>query len=180
MYAYRRGDRFIVEFDLPGVEPASIELTVEQNVLTVRAERRFEPREGDEVIVAERPQGTYARQVFLGDALDSERVQATCRLGVLTLKIPVAEAAKPRRVPVRGEQKPRRSSRRRPAASTPAPPGSRSRPPDRRPRAPRAEPAIQHFPKAGHAAAAETGRARRGSARSRGRPDPGPASALRR
>jgi HSP20 family protein len=104
MDAYRRGDRFIVEFDLPGVEPASIELTVEQNVLTVRAERRFEPREGDEVIVAERPQGAYARQVFLGDALDSERVQANCRLGVLTLTIPVAEAAKPRRVPVRGEQ----------------------------------------------------------------------------
>jgi HSP20 family protein len=104
MDAYRRGDRFIVEFDLPGVEPASIELTVEQNVLTVRAERRFEPREGDEVIVAERPQGRYARQVFLGDALDSEHVQATCRLGVLALTIPVAEAAKPRRVPVRGEQ----------------------------------------------------------------------------
>jgi HSP20 family protein len=104
MDAYRRGDRFIVEFDLPGVEPASIELTVEQNVLTVRAERRFEPREGDEVIVAERPQGTYARQVFLGEALDSERVQATCQLGVLTLTIPVAEAAKPRRVPVGGEK----------------------------------------------------------------------------
>jgi HSP20 family protein len=70
----------------------------------VRAERRFEPREGDEVIVAERPQGSYARQVFLGDALDPERVQANCRLGVLTLSIPVAEAAKPRRVPVAGEQ----------------------------------------------------------------------------
>ena len=104
MDAYRRGDRFIVEFDLPGVEPGSIELTVEQNVLTVRAERRFEPREGDEVIVAERPQGSYARQVFLGDALDAERVQATCQLGVLTLTIPVAEAAKPRRVPVGGAQ----------------------------------------------------------------------------
>jgi HSP20 family protein len=102
MDAYRRGDQFIVDFDLPGVEPASIELTVEQNVLTVRAERRFEPREGDEVIVAERPQGTYARQIFLGDALDSERVQADCRLGVLTLTIPVAETAKPRQVPVGG------------------------------------------------------------------------------
>jgi HSP20 family protein len=104
MDAYRRGDQFIVDFDLPGVEPASIELTVEQNVLTVRAERRFEPREGDEVIVAERPQGTYARQIFLGDALDSERVQADCRLGVLTLTIPVAETAKPRQVPVSGGQ----------------------------------------------------------------------------
>ena len=102
MDAYRRGDQFIVEFDLPGVEPASIELTVEQNALTVRAERRFEPREGDEVLVAERPQGTYARQIFLSDALDSERVQADCRLGVLTLTIPIAETAKPRQVPVGG------------------------------------------------------------------------------
>jgi HSP20 family protein len=104
MDAYRRGDRFVVEFDLPGVEPASIELTVEQNVLTVRADRRFEPQEGDEVVVAERPQGTYGRQIFLGDALDSERVQADCRHGVLTLTIPVADAAKPRRVPVAGGQ----------------------------------------------------------------------------
>ena len=104
MDAYRRGDQFIVEFDLPGVEPASIELTVEQNVLTVRAERRFEPREGDEVVVAERPQGTYARQVFLGDTLDAEHVRADCQLGVLTLTIPVAETAKPRRVQVGGDQ----------------------------------------------------------------------------
>src|SRR5512132_645811 len=76
MDAYRRGDQFIVEFDLPGVEPASIDLTVENNVLTVRSERRFEPREGDEVVVAERPHGTYSRQLFLGDTLDSENVQA--------------------------------------------------------------------------------------------------------
>ena len=73
-------------------------------MLTVRAERRFEPREGDDVLVAERPQGTYARQIFLGDALDSERVQADCRIGVLTLTIPVAETAKPRQVPVRGDR----------------------------------------------------------------------------
>jgi HSP20 family protein len=64
---FRRGDQFIVEFDLPGVEPASIDLTVEKNVLSVRSERRFEPREGGEVIVAERPHGTYTRQLFLGD-----------------------------------------------------------------------------------------------------------------
>jgi len=104
MDAYRRGDQFIVEFDLPGVEPESIDLTVENNVLSVRSERRFEPREGDEVLVAERPQGTYARQIFLGDALDSERLQANCQLGVLTLTIPVAETAKPRRVRVGGGQ----------------------------------------------------------------------------
>ena len=104
MDAWREGDRFIVEFDLPGVEPASIELTVEQNVLTVRAERRLEPQAGDQLVVAERPQGTYARQVFLGDTLDAEHVQADCQLGVLTLTIPVAETAKPRQVPVSGGQ----------------------------------------------------------------------------
>ena len=125
MDAYRRGDRFIVEFDLPGVEPESIELTVEQNVLTVRAERRFELREGDEVIVAERPQGAYARQVFLGEALDAERVQANCRLGVLTLTIPVVEAVKPRRVPVAGEQETQTIEPPAPAAPTSAPPDSR-------------------------------------------------------
>jgi HSP20 family protein len=70
----------------------------------VRAERRFEPREDDEVIVAERPQGTYTRQLFLGDTLDSEHLQADCRHGVLTLTIPVAETAKPRRVPIGASQ----------------------------------------------------------------------------
>jgi HSP20 family protein len=106
MDAYRRGEQFIIQFDLPGVEPAAIDLTVEQNVLTVRAERRFEPREGDEVVVAERPQGIYTRQVFLGDTLDSENLQANCEHGVLTLTIPVAATAKPRRVPVGGRLEP--------------------------------------------------------------------------
>ena len=104
MDAYRRGDQFIVEFDLPGVEPASIDLTVENNVLSVRSERRFEPREGDEVLVAERPHGTYTRQLFLADTLDSENVHADYEHGVLTLTIPIAEAAKPRRVQVGGGQ----------------------------------------------------------------------------
>jgi HSP20 family protein len=104
MDAYRRGDHFIVEFDLPGVEPESIDLTLENNVLTVRSERRFDPREGDEVLVAERPQGTYTRQLFLADTLDSENVQAEYERGVLTVTIPVAEAAKPRRVQVGGRQ----------------------------------------------------------------------------
>jgi HSP20 family protein len=102
MDAYRRGEQFIVQFDLPGIDPAAIDLTVEQNVLTVRAERRFEPREGDEVVVAERPYGTYTRQIFLGDTLDTENLQANYDHGVLTLTIPVAETAKPRRVQVSG------------------------------------------------------------------------------
>jgi HSP20 family protein len=104
MDAYRRGDQFIVEFDLPGVEPESIDLTLENNVLTVRSERRFDPREGDEVLVAERPHGTYTRQLFLADTLDAENVQAGYEHGVLTLTIPIAAAAKPRRVRVGGAQ----------------------------------------------------------------------------
>ena len=104
MDAYRRGEQFIVQFDLPGVEPAAIDLTVEQNVLTVRAERRFEPRPDDEVVVTERPHGIYTRQIFLGDTLDSENMQANFEHGVLTLTIPVAETAKPRRVKISGSK----------------------------------------------------------------------------
>jgi HSP20 family protein len=131
MDAYRRGDQFIVEFDLPGVEPGSIELTVEKNVLGVRAERRFEPREGDEVVVAERPHGTYTRQLFLGDTLDSENVQANYEHGVLTLTIPVAEAAKPRRVSVGAGQGAQTIEPPTPARR-PSRPSSRSRRPKKR------------------------------------------------
>ena len=100
MDAYRRGDEFVVHLDLPGVDPDEIELTVEQNVLTIKAERRFEPVEGDEVVIAERPQGTFTRQLLLGDSLDTGRLEADYDQGVLTLRIPVAEEAKPRRVEI--------------------------------------------------------------------------------
>jgi len=100
MDAYRRGDHFVVHFDLPGVDPSSIDLTVDDNVLTVRAERRFEQQHDDEVLVAERPQGTFSRQLLLGDQLDSERISAGYDRGVLTLTIPVAERAKPRKVEI--------------------------------------------------------------------------------
>ena len=100
MDAYRRGDRFFVHLDLPGIDADSIDLTTEQNVLTVRAERRFEPQEDDQVVVLERPQGVFTRQLFLSDALDAERIQATYDDGVLTLELPVAEQAKPRRIEV--------------------------------------------------------------------------------
>jgi HSP20 family protein len=98
--AYRRGDQFLVHFDLPGVDPASIDLTVEKNVLTVRAERVWRRQEGEEVLVAERPRGVFTRQLFLGDTLDAGGVQASYDQGVLTVTIPVAEAAKPKRVEV--------------------------------------------------------------------------------
>ena len=100
MDAYRDGDRFIVHFDLPGVDRGSIDLTAEKNVLTVRAERTWKPGEGQEVVVAERPQGTFTRQLFLGDSLDIDRIAATYDQGVLSLAIPVAEQAKPRRVEI--------------------------------------------------------------------------------
>ncbi|MDX6232776.1 MAG: hypothetical protein QOH68_1776 [Nocardioidaceae bacterium] len=104
MDAYRGKDRFVVQFDLPGIDPSSIDLTVEKNVLTVRAERRWQPDDGQEVIVQERPQGIFTRQLFLGEALDAEHVEAAYNDGVLTLTIPVAEQAKPRRVNVTSGQ----------------------------------------------------------------------------
>ena len=101
MDAYRRGEQFLIHLDLPGVDPDAIELTVEQNVLTVRAERRFEPEEGDELVISERPQGTFTRQLLLGESLDTDSLEADYDQGVLTLRIPVAEAAKPRRVEIK-------------------------------------------------------------------------------
>jgi HSP20 family protein len=98
--AYRQGDEFVVQFDLPGVETDSIDLTVEKNVLTVHAERRRTDVEGLEMLVGERPQGTFSRQLFLGETLDTERIDANYADGVLTLRLPIAEKAKPRRVPI--------------------------------------------------------------------------------
>jgi HSP20 family protein len=101
MDAYRKGSEFLVHFDVPGVDPGSIELTVEKNVLTVGAERsRQWGDDVEEVVVSERPVGSFSRQLFLGETLDAERIQASCADGVLTLRIPVAEAAKPRRVEI--------------------------------------------------------------------------------
>ncbi|MDQ3740360.1 MAG: Hsp20/alpha crystallin family protein [Actinomycetota bacterium] len=100
MDAYRRGDEFVVHFDLPGVDPSGIEISVDRNILTVQADRRFEQQRGDEILVTERPQGTYTRQLMLGDQLDPERIEAGYDRGVLTLTIPVAERAKPRKVQI--------------------------------------------------------------------------------
>jgi HSP20 family protein len=97
--AFRRGDQFVVQFDLPGVDPGSIDLTVERNVLTVHAERRRDT-DGIELVIGERPQGTFSRQLFLGETLDVDRIEASYTDGVLTLRIPITEKAKPRRVPV--------------------------------------------------------------------------------
>ncbi|AUI60236.1 Hsp20/alpha crystallin family protein [Amycolatopsis sp. BJA-103] len=102
MDAYRDGEDFVVCFDLPGVAADAIELDIERNVLTVKAERR--PATGREVRmqVSERPLGVFSRQLFLGEALDTDRITADYEAGVLTLRIPVAEKAKPRRIEVAG------------------------------------------------------------------------------
>ena len=99
MDAWRDGDEFVVEFDLPGVSPESVDLDVERNVLTVRAERPG--LNGDrELIAAERPRGVFSRQLILGDNLDTDQVGASYSAGVLTLRIPVAEQAKPRKIEI--------------------------------------------------------------------------------
>ena len=99
MDAWREGDRFVIEFDLPGIAPESIDLDVERNVLTVRAERVS--RNGDwEMLAAERPRGVFSRQLVLGDNLDLDRIEAGYDGGVLRLLVPVAERAKPRKIEV--------------------------------------------------------------------------------
>lgn len=100
--AYRQADDFVVHFDLPGVDPSSIDLTVEKNVLTVHAERARTGGDDVELLVGERPHGVFSRQLFLGEALDVDRIEAGYADGVLTLRLPVAEKAKPRRVPITG------------------------------------------------------------------------------
>jgi HSP20 family protein len=102
MDAYRKGDSFLLQLDLPGVDSESIELSVEDNVLTISAERPAPPKsEGVEPVIAERAFGRFSRQVVLGRTLDSERIEASYEAGVLTVAIPVAEQAKPRRIEVR-------------------------------------------------------------------------------
>lgn len=103
MDAYRSGDEFVVAFDLPGVSPDAIELDVERNVLTVKAERRpITAGENVEMQVAERPLGVFSRQLFLGDTLNTDHISASYDAGVLTLRIPVAEKAKPRKIEISG------------------------------------------------------------------------------
>jgi HSP20 family protein len=103
MDAWRQGDRFVVEFDLPGVDPTSIDLDVERNVLTVKAERGALD-DTVETIATERPRGVFSRQLFLGDTLDLDRVEASYDAGVLRLSIPVAEEAKPRKIEITSEK----------------------------------------------------------------------------
>jgi HSP20 family protein len=103
--AVRHGHEVVLTFDLPGVSPDAVDLTVERNVLTVKAERSWTPAEGDEVLAQERPQGAVTRQVLLGESLDTDHLDARYDAGVLTVVIPVAEQAKARKVEIhRGDR----------------------------------------------------------------------------
>ena len=100
MDAYRKGNEFYVHFDLPGIDTESIDLTVEQNVLTVQAERHPTGPDGADTVASERPAGTFSRQLFLGETLDADNIKADYQAGVLTLTIPVHETAKPRKLAI--------------------------------------------------------------------------------
>jgi len=103
--SFRNGDEFVIAFDLPGVDADAIDIDVERNVLTVRAERRpIDLGEQATAQLAERPLGVFSRQLFLGDALDTEHIDAAYDNGVLILRIPIAEKAKPRKINVVGRR----------------------------------------------------------------------------
>ena len=98
--AYRKDDRFYLHLDLPGVDPDSIDITVEKNNLTVTAERRFETSGDEQLLLNERPSGSYSRQFFLGESLDTDAIEAGYDHGVLTVTLPIAETAKARKISV--------------------------------------------------------------------------------
>lgn len=98
--AYRRDDRFYLHIDLPGVDPDSIDVEVEKNTLTVSAERRWDSGTEDQVLLNERSTGTFSRQFFLGESLDTDAIEAGYDHGVLTVEIPIAETAKARKIAV--------------------------------------------------------------------------------
>jgi HSP20 family protein len=100
MDAYRHGDTIVVHFDLPGVDPNSIDIEYERQTLNVTAERSWQPTEGDQLLAAERVHGKFQRQILLGEGLDTEGLKASYEQGVLTVTIPVAEKAKPRKINV--------------------------------------------------------------------------------
>jgi HSP20 family protein len=102
--AYRHGDHWIVKVDLPGVDPDTVDLTVDRNVLRIEAKRDWRPEEGDLVLAAERPRGTFSRQLVLSEDIETGAIKADYRDGVLTVMLPVAEAAKPKKVAINASE----------------------------------------------------------------------------
>jgi HSP20 family protein len=100
MDAWRDDEQFFAEFDLPGIDPATVDLQIERNELTIRAERGVPNRDGQEVLASEQPRGVFTRQLILGDGVDTDRIEANYHAGVLSLRIPFAEKAKPRRITI--------------------------------------------------------------------------------
>lgn len=98
--AYRKDDRLYLHIDLPGIDPRSIDVTVEKSTLTVTAERKWQIDDEDQVLLSERPTGSFARQFYLGESLDTDAVEAGYDHGVLTVTIPIAETAKARKVAI--------------------------------------------------------------------------------
>jgi len=98
--AYRHDDQWVVKVDLPGVDASSIDLTVDRNVLRIEASRDWRPAEGDFVFAAERPRGAFSRQLMLSEDIDTGSIKADYTDGVLTVCLPVAEAAKPKKVTI--------------------------------------------------------------------------------
>ena len=118
MDVYRSGDSYLVELDLPGVSPDDIDVSVERNVISVRADRGATHRDEDEVVVCERPHMRFERQIYVSDNLDTDELEAGYDNGVLTLRVPVSQASRPRHVDVAGR-------------SQPTPVGTSGAPPDR-------------------------------------------------
>ncbi len=98
--AWREGDQFVVELDLPGIDPDKLDIDVERNVLTIRAERLSSMPDAANAVATERTWGVFSRQLVLGDSLDTEKVDADYTAGVLRLRIPIAEQAKPRKISI--------------------------------------------------------------------------------
>ena len=98
--AYRLDDRFYLHLDLPGIDPDSVDITVEKNTLTISAERKWERDDQLQVLISERPHGSFSRQFFLGDSLDTDHIEAGYDHGVLTVTVPIAETAKARKIEV--------------------------------------------------------------------------------
>lgn len=98
--AYRQEDAFVMHLDMPGFDPDAIDMTVEKNTLTIFAERRWEPGDDVQIVMSERPVGTFTRRFFLGEGLDTDTIEAGYDQGVLTIRIPVRETAKPRKITV--------------------------------------------------------------------------------
>jgi HSP20 family protein len=96
---YREGDQYVLSADLPGVDPASVDVDVDGQLLTIRAQRRAPQRQGS-WLTQERPHGAYLRQFSVGEGIDTEKIAATYDNGVLSLVLPVSERAKPRKVQV--------------------------------------------------------------------------------